>query len=87
MNRLIIEVGIDQLRRYTKRYIQDVGVLKWRDLLNTTCNKQLHVFIGLLYNILNVVLIITASWLVSLMVVVLKFPVIDLNHNVVCMVF
>lgn len=51
MNRLIIEVGVDQLRRYTKRCIQDVGVLKRRDLLYTTCNNQRSLSDGFYFNI------------------------------------
>jgi len=39
--------------------------------LYTTCNKQLHDFIGILRTIRLVVLEISASWLVSLMVVTL----------------
>ena len=50
-----------------------MGVLKWRDLLNTTCNKQLQDSIGILRTIRLVVLIISAFWEMSLMVVVSTF--------------
>ena len=38
---------------------QNVGVLEWRVLLNHTCKRQMHVFIGYLCNIHNEVSIIT----------------------------
>jgi hypothetical protein len=49
---------------------EDIVVLKWRDLLHISCNKQLHNFMGILHTIRLVVLIISVSWEVSLMVVV-----------------
>jgi hypothetical protein len=50
---------------------EDIVVLKWSDLLHISCNKQLHNFMGILHTIRLVVLIISVSWEVSLMVVVL----------------
>ena len=40
--------------------------------VTVACNKQLHDFIGILRTLHNVVLIISAFWTVSLMVVVLN---------------
>lgn len=64
---------------------QDVGLLKWRDLLYTTCNSLKYVFIGLLWYLQAEVLIISAFWEVSLMVVVFIFS--GQMGDTICRVF